>query len=549
MGLETVIIKQVVNVAKNTAKIQDAITVMQEKLANDAIKVVEKSQLNTNMLSFDIVSLAKGDINDPDDLLTSENLCSVPPLTETQKQTTQREIDNFKNKISAVINNIDALKQGLITVQQPLQTLEITAANLDNIITVVKGAIKIIKLIPIPTSFPPGVGIPINVLTILSDSLDLLDKLIGAAKGITKAVPPLVASILGMITETITAVDGLVQKIPSILVLLSFLQSKIDLGDNCPTPVNPDSSISTGDIQTVKTQVSSDLQAEIASLGDSSIPIINTFNEDELKAQLAPNSQDPLVYKGFTLTLQLNPNNTFDFPSRRIAGERYFSTGTGARTIFYPNNIGGQGTGVGPLSGPIILFNDPLDQQRYSFSSSVLILVEEMKYKIDEYVAGLRSIANKFNTQNQTQNLLQVDNRDLGIINTGNTLTTPSNTSGYMVSGSLVVDIANPIAVGTITTTIPDISITLKTFGGGGSNPHNYTTSNLSLKKPPTSSGVRQTVYSQGYAELLQNTVSNPLIMQRVGIYDYTITLVSSIGDAGNSARTDIDPPLNINNP
>ena len=134
MGLETVIIKQVVNVAKNTAKIQDAITVMQEKLANDAIKVVEKSQLNTNMLSFDIVSLAKGDINDPDDLLTSENLCSVPPLTETQKQTTQREIDNFKNKISAVINNIDALKQGLITVQQPLQTLEITAANLDNII-------------------------------------------------------------------------------------------------------------------------------------------------------------------------------------------------------------------------------------------------------------------------------------------------------------------------------------------------------------------------------------------------------------------------------
>jgi hypothetical protein len=57
MGLETVIIKQVVNVAKNTAKIQDAITVMQEKLANDAIKVVEKSQLNTNMLSFDIVSL------------------------------------------------------------------------------------------------------------------------------------------------------------------------------------------------------------------------------------------------------------------------------------------------------------------------------------------------------------------------------------------------------------------------------------------------------------------------------------------------------------
>ena len=33
MGLETVIIKQVVNVAKNTAQIQDAVTEKQEKLS------------------------------------------------------------------------------------------------------------------------------------------------------------------------------------------------------------------------------------------------------------------------------------------------------------------------------------------------------------------------------------------------------------------------------------------------------------------------------------------------------------------------------------
>ena len=346
MGLETVVIKQVVNVAKNTAKIQDAISVIQEKVVNDGLKVVEASQINTNMLTFDIVALAKGEIEDTDSILTPESLCSAPPLTQVQKDAGQIAVDDLRSQLSVTINNIDALKQGLITVQQPLQTLEITAQNLDNIITTVKAAVKVIKLIPLPTSVPPGVGIPVNVLTILSDSLDTLDKLIGAAKGVTKAVPPLVNSVINMIAQTISLVNELIEKIGPVLTLLSFVQAKIDLGDNCPL-------VDQSDINTVKTNVSSALQDEINSLGDSSIPAINTFNEDQLINQLQPNSDNPLIYKGFTLTIEYNPNNNFDFPQRRVKGLRYFSTGENATSLFYLSGINNVQTG--PLSGPITL--------------------------------------------------------------------------------------------------------------------------------------------------------------------------------------------------
>ncbi len=539
MGLETVIIKQVVNVAKNTAKIQDAISVMQEKLANDALKVVEISQINTNMLAFDIVSLAKGEIDDPNSILTSDNLCSIPALTEIQKQAAQKAIDSLKVKLSSIINNIDALKQGLITVQQPLQTLEVTAENLDNIITAVKTAIKVIKLIPIPTSVPPGVGIPINVLTILSDSLDLLDKLIGAAKGITKSVPPLIASILGMITETIILVDTLVQKIPSILVLLSFLQSKIDLGDSCPL-------IPQEEIDTVKGQVSSDLQDEIANLGDSSIPEINAFNEDQLLNQLAPNSNDPLIYKGFTLTIEFNPENTFNFPSRRIRGERYFSTSSSARTLFYQTGIGPNQQGNQPLRGPIIIYNDPQDLDRYSFSSSAEVLVEEEKYKIDQFLLGLRELVNKFNVINQTQNDLVVGNIDRNIsggpltLNNNNIQGTGSNNilPPYTISGSNIVTTSNDEVQGTITTTVRNVEVVMDTFGGGGGNNSNFTRTLLTIDPPVGSRLSREKIALQ-----YQNIESLPIVLNLTGTYTYRMRMTDFGQDAGNQSNFAIKSP------
>lgn len=375
MGLEKFIIKQVVKIAKDSVKIQDSVNVMQDKLANENLKLIDSSGINAQLLPFDIIALAKGEIEDPGDILTPEVLCSTPPLTESQKETTQREVNSLKLKTSAIIDNINSLQEALITIQQPLTTLSVTADNLKKIIKIVSTTVKVIKAIPIPVAVG-FVAIPINVLTILSDALVQLDKLITANKGITKLVPIIINAVLGMITQTITAVNGAVAKIEPTLTLLSFMQSKINLGDKCPT-------VSQGEINVIQLNLTSDLQSDIAKLGDSSIAAVNILNDDELITALQANALEPFEYRGFIFILELDPQNTFSFPYRRIRADRTFSSETSTFFTYSPSSPRTE------LNGSITLYNDPGNLGRYSFASSTQILVQEMKYKIDQYLFGV----------------------------------------------------------------------------------------------------------------------------------------------------------------
>ena len=81
MGLEAVVIKQVVKVAKNTAKIEDALATMQDKLVNESLKTFDTTQINPGLLDFSVEDLVRGNIEDPNSIFTPENLCTPPPLT------------------------------------------------------------------------------------------------------------------------------------------------------------------------------------------------------------------------------------------------------------------------------------------------------------------------------------------------------------------------------------------------------------------------------------------------------------------------------------
>ena len=379
MGLEKVIVKQVVKVAKDTVKIQGSLSLMKDKLTVSGLKLVEKAEINPQLLPFDIEALAKGELDDTDDILTPEVLCSFPAMTQTQINSVEKENEILKANLTNTIDNISSLKEALIQIQQPLQILETTSSNLRNVIVTVKAAVKVIKLIPIPTSVPPGVGIPVNIITILSDALDQLDKLLTMGAAITTAIPILVNAILGMISQPIVLIDDTTARINPILDILAFIKAKSVLGDSCPNAGGD--GVSQGDIDIIKNIVTSDIQAALAELGESSIAAVNVANEENLIASLQFNSEPPYVYRNFTLTLETEPpeDNPFFFPSRRIKGVRYFSSNAQTADIFYYAEPIITGRTLVPLSGPITLYNDPQLQNRYSFSSSVQVLVEEMK--------------------------------------------------------------------------------------------------------------------------------------------------------------------------
>ena len=254
--------------------------------------------------------------------------------------------------------------------------------------------------------------------------------------------------------------------------------------------------------------------------------------------QLQPNSENPLVYKGFTLTIEFNPENEFSFPSRRVKGMRYFSTGENATSLFYLSGINNVQTG--PLSGPIVLYNDPTDQGKYSFSSSAQILVEEIKYKIDQYLGGLRELVNKFNVQNQVANDRQIGmlSRDQ-IDNFNQTNPLPD----YLLNGQNIVrlnigNLGGPETVsGSIQINKPGTKLEMKSFGGTMNS--NYLDTILTITPPVGVALPNQAAQiSKMTTAFAYSEATEEYIFQSTGSWGYLMRITAG---EGGSAQTNFE--------
>ena len=449
MSLAKQITKAFTKMVKDSDRVQKSVDQMKGKLIDESLGVIKKSGIDPSSLPFDPVALLNGNIPNPTSILTPQNVCAVPPLSSSQKNKANQAINKVSQTLGGIIDNTNKLKLALIAIQAPLTGIRVTASSTESLATSVSNIIKIIKSIPIPTAFgAPAVALPVKVLTILASILIKLDKKVDIAKGTIQLVPIMINQISGILNITIAAVNGVESSIQSALVLTSYLKSVVDLGDSCSVPedlyivvgnvngsnvvlnrvdgltigmstadangtvinINPsDSSIdfsnsnqlkdgegllfNTGgngvlqsDIDLVVNNVNGTLQEALNSSGDSVLLETNQQSEADLIASF------PLNYKGFLLELINNPSNDFPFPSRKIRASRDFTGGTGTTgTIFTRTKFNT------PL-GKITLFNDPGGKGRYSFASSVSVLVEEMKYKINNYLLGVNELILPSNT-------------------------------------------------------------------------------------------------------------------------------------------------------
>tara|TARA_R110001606_G_scaffold286672_1_gene434891 strand:- start:58 stop:1860 length:1803 start_codon:yes stop_codon:yes gene_type:complete len=397
MSLAKQITKAFVKMVKDSDRVQKSVDVMKGKLIKESLGVLDKAGIDMASLPFDPIALLNGDIPNPTTLLTPENICSVPSLSDSQKNQANIAIDRVSNTLEGIIENTNKLKSALIAIQTPIAGIRVTGETTLTLANTLSNVIKLIKAIPIPTAFgAPAVALPVKVLTILSSTLIKLDKKVDIAKGTISLIPTMINQISGILNSTIAAVNGVEGLIQGVLVLLSAIKSVVELGDTCPA-------VTQGEIDDVTSSVNDTLQNALDSSGDNSLLELNQISEADLLASF------PFDYNGFLLQLVNNPNNgyineitndetgviteefvQFPFPSRRIRGSRDFSSndgGTGERsTIFVLNNKFNEAV------GEVILYNDPGGQGRYSYSTSVSILVEEMKYKIDNYLLGIKEI-------------------------------------------------------------------------------------------------------------------------------------------------------------
>jgi hypothetical protein len=272
------------------------------------------------------------------DALAEKFKDSCPPKDELLKIVQQ------KNQIQTGLENITAAFT-------PLQTnANITSSTIDAITT----SVTIIKTIPIPTAIIPpsgGVGLAVNVLTILADSLDKLSDLLKGAKGALSVIP----EVGGTITSSATkAIDS--------------LQQLDSLVNGCIQELAEDMT------QQEKNNLIAEVGNVSATAGDFSNSGLNLASEDELLSQLSPNSSNPYLYQragdataDWKFTIEQNANNTLSFPQRRIKME----------------NIN---TSESNIYRGVVVYNT--NNKTWSYSSSVKVLINEAKYRVDTLNTG-----------------------------------------------------------------------------------------------------------------------------------------------------------------
>ena len=525
MGLEKVIVRQVVKVAKDTGKLETALSLMEDKLKLQGRKAIEKAGFDPSTLPFSIDDLLNGNVEDTEALLKPQAICSVPPLTESQKSEAITNADNTLITLNTIIANKNKIQIALQTIKTPLQTLTTSAAALDNIITTVKVAVKVIKAIPIPTSVPPGVGIPINVLTILSDSLDQLDKLLTYGKGITTVVPLLTKAVLSMIISIINKLNGLDSIIQPVIITLQFVKTVAEVGDQCPN-------LSQSEIDIVTKAISDDVTASVAASGQDSSLGVNISSEAELVSQLAQNASPGIYYKGFRLTLQNNPDNGYSFPSRRISATRDFAKDPNIQ--YYSGGIKN-----GNVLGVVIIYNAPSTepQGRYSYSSSTQVLFEEVKWNLDLYmqsVSGRPQAPNELNRMPDLGDAANSANSDGSqtAVGTGSDPLPP----GWVVNGPVVVQPLNQNTgnqvQGTISINEP-VVVTMVTLGGTAQD--SFTNSLITFQKgnKPMNSQLSR----ESYAQRNQSIAAPNTILSETGIWNYTLSIINNLQNTGNQAN------------
>jgi hypothetical protein len=236
-----------------------------------------------------------------------------------------------KTELEVIIRQKNSIATALTQTQTALNTMVQTGQTVTGIINVTDIALRVIKNLPLPTSVPPGIGIPISIINRFTDTLIKLSDLIKTNRGIVASITPAVQSLNGDI-QTILG------KLAQLDTLLAgcLEQATIGLTDD------------------EKEDYFTRLGINLNTLDTTSDPQVNLVGGQALEDSLAPNSNDPLIYKGFKLIIDNDKENKLSFPRRRIVATRIVNS--------------------------VQIVGD------YSFSSSTQILVDEVKFQIDKYL-------------------------------------------------------------------------------------------------------------------------------------------------------------------
>jgi hypothetical protein len=255
----------------------------------------------------------------------------VASLKDRALSTILSKINELKDKcpnaseLAKIIAIRNQIVDSLNSIKTVLDVITSITTPLDNILPPLTQAITLIKLAPIPSSIPPGIGLPVGIITTIGDVLgDIKD----VFKTLTSQLDAF-DSISDYITSTI---DEILSKLSLLDILIN--KCKRELQNSLPPNAAPISATSPLSLSNELPPVDPELLNQIQKIKDSKQ---NTLD---------------MTYKGFTFEIIEDPNNTLSIPRRYAVAKN--------------------------SQGIVLLKTNP------SFTNDSNVLIEELKFLIDK---------------------------------------------------------------------------------------------------------------------------------------------------------------------
>lgn len=343
-------IAQLVKTARDqVVKIEDTAEKQITNVANTGVDFVKNSIPFDIPIELDADELIKGKKPDISQLLlpitisTLAASAGVAAAILVNKQQIEESTDKLSKTLSTTLSTLSALTAVVTGVQSILTTLGSTGQTLNISGIVVDNSINLITKLPIPTGAPIGVGLPLNVITTLSNSLVKLDDTAKEVQGAAELIEETSAPVKDTLEDILDAISIVLNIITTLLGIITFIRVLVRKGQDATQE----------DIDEIARETNKEFTEELENIGNSSNVETNQSINSDLSDRLLPNSTNPLIYKDFILKTEFK-DNEINLPLRRINATNVNNSQIKLNTDF-------------------------------SFASSLEVLVKEIQFQIDNY--------------------------------------------------------------------------------------------------------------------------------------------------------------------
>ena len=257
-------------------------------------------------------------------------------LMEEIQNTNTTEAINIINSLIQTLNSastqVNNITTKLETLNTPLNTIETSMGVADSLVTTLDTLITLIKNLPTPTGAPPGIGVPMSIITQLSDILDNSKQTLEKVSDSLDVIPKSVSKIKDILGQLQGSLTGLVTLIQKIIAKLNFILSLLNwLGT--PEGVDPTKDFDTGGLSSLIPN-----QSNINSIFGELLEGLNTLTEEEIEAKLQELiDTGSTTYRGYKIVIVEDEETG----GKKLKGSYIWSDYTGPYTTTgeQPNGI------------------------------------------------------------------------------------------------------------------------------------------------------------------------------------------------------------------